>query len=152
MAPMTEEQIYNRMMALCSRREYCKGDIAAKIAALSENVDAGAMIEKLCAEKFIDDSRYAAAFVRDKSRLQGWGGIKIRYALQKKGIDKETIAEAMSQIDENQQMERLTKLMKAKALTLKVTAAEDRRARLIRFAVSRGFTYAQADAVCKNIL
>ena len=53
---MTEEQIYNRMMALCSRREYCKSDIADKIVALSEDVDAGAMIEKLCAERFIDEN------------------------------------------------------------------------------------------------
>ena len=52
---MTEEQIYNRMMALCSRREYCKNDIAAKIAALSEDVDAQAMIERLIKERFIDE-------------------------------------------------------------------------------------------------
>lgn len=148
---MTEEQIYNRMMALCSRREYCKSDIAAKIAALSEDVDAGAMIEKLCAERFIDENRYASAFVRDKSRLAGWGEMKIRYALQRKGLDKETIAEAMGQIDEDQQLERLTKLMDAKARALKTATAEEKRAKLIRFATSKGFTYAQAVEVCKKI-
>jgi regulatory protein len=148
---MTEEQIYNRMMALCSRREYCKSDIAAKIVALSEDVDAGAMIEKLCAERFIDENRYASAFVRDKSRLAGWGEMKIRYALQRKGLDKETIAEAMGQIDEDQQLERLTKLMDAKARALKTATAEEKRAKLIRFATSKGFTYAQAVEVCKKI-
>ena len=148
---MTEEQIYNRMMTLCSRREYCKSDIAAKIAALSEDVDAGAMIEKLCAERFIDENRYASAFVRDKSRLAGWGEMKIRYALQRKGLDKETIAEAMGQIDEDQQLERLTKLMDAKARALKTATPEEKRAKLIRFATSKGFTYAQAVEVCKKI-
>ena len=148
---MTEEQIYNRMMALCSRREYCKSDIAAKIAALSEDVDAGAMIEKLCAEKFLDESRYAAAFVRDKSRLSGWGETKIRYALQRKGLDKETIAQAMGEIDEEQQMDRLLKMMAAKARSLKASSEEEKRAKLIRFAVSRGFTYAQANEVSKKI-
>ena len=148
---MTEEQIYNRMMALCSRREYCKSDIAAKIAALSDEVDAGAMIRKLCDERFIDESRYAAAFVRDKSRLKGWGEVKIRYALQRKGLDSGTIAEALGEIDEEQQKERLAKLMKAKALTLKAATPEERRAKLMRFAVSRGFTYAQADEIYKMI-
>ena len=148
---MTEEQIYNRMMALCSRREYCKSDIAAKIVALSEDVDAGAMIEKLCAERFIDENRYASAFVRDKSRLAGWGEMKIRYALQRKGLDKETIAEAMGQIDEDQKLERLTKLMDAKARALKTATPEEKRAKLMRFATSKGFTYAQAVEVCKKI-
>lgn len=148
---MTEELIYSRMMALCSRREYCKADIAAKIAALSEEVDAQAMIEKLCAERFIDENRYAAAFVRDKSRLSGWGEMKIRCALQRKGLDKEIIAEAMDQIDQSQQMERLEKMMKAKAQSLKAASSEEKRAKLLRFAVSRGFTYAQADEICKKI-
>ncbi|MBO7479519.1 MAG: RecX family transcriptional regulator [Bacteroidales bacterium] len=148
---MTEEQIYSRMMALCSRREYCKSDIAAKISALSDTVDAEAMIRKLCEERFIDESRYAAAFVRDKSRLKGWGEVKIRYALQRKGLDNGTIAEAMGEIDGEQQMERLAKLMKAKAQTLKDAAPAERRAKLMRFAVSRGFTYAQADEICRTI-
>ncbi|MBR5671328.1 MAG: RecX family transcriptional regulator [Bacteroidales bacterium] len=148
---MTEEQIYNRMMALCSRREYCKRDIAAKIAALSEEVDAEAMIARLIKERFIDENRYAAAFVRDKSRLAGWGEMKIRYALQKKGLEKETIAEAMGEIDPEEQLDRLAKLMQAKARTLKTATAEEKRAKLMRFAASKGFTFAQADEVCKKI-
>lgn len=148
---MTEEQIYSRMMALCSRREYCKSDIAAKIAALSDTVDADSMIGRLCEERFIDESRYAEAFVRDKSRLQGWGEMKIRYALQRKGLDKATIAKALEQLDGTEQMERLAKLMKAKAQSLKTSTPEEKRTKLMRFAVSRGFTYAQADEVCKKI-
>jgi len=148
---MTEEQIYSRMMALCSRREYCKSDIAAKISALSDTVDADAMIRKLCDERFIDESRYAAAFVRDKSRIKGWGEIKIRYALQRKGLDTETISEAMGEIDSEQQKERLAKQMMAKARTLKAASPEEKRAKLLRFAISRGFTYAQAEEICKTI-
>lgn len=148
---MTEEQIYNRMMALCSRREYCKSEIAAKIASLSEEVDAEAMIARLIKERFIDENRYAAAFVRDKSRLAGWGEMKIRYALQKKGLEKETIAEAMGEIDPEEQLDRLAKLMQAKARTLKNATAEEKRAKLMRFAASKGFTFAQADEVCKKI-
>lgn len=149
---MTQEQIYNRMAALCSRREYCKSDISAKIAALSADADAQAIISRLCEEKFLDESRYAAAFVRDKSRLQGWGDMKIRFALQRKGLGKETIDEALSQIDAQAQTERLTKLMRAKAQALKNATVDEKRAKLIRFAVSRGFSYSQADMICKSII
>ena len=149
---MTQEQIYNRMAALCSRREYCKSDISAKITALSPDADAQALISRLCEERFLDESRYAAAFVRDKSRLQGWGDVKIRFALQRKGLDEETIDEALSQIDTEAQTERLTKLMKSRAQSLKDAAEDEKRAKLIRFAVSRGFSYAQASTICKKIL
>ena len=36
------------------------------------------MLQKLLADRFIDDNRYAEAFVRDKIRLSGWGARKIR--------------------------------------------------------------------------
>ena len=139
------------MMALCSRREYCKSEIAAKITALSEEVDATAMIGRLCEERFIDENRYAAAFVRDKSRLAGWGEMKIRYALQRKGLDKETIAAAMEEIDQDGQMERLTKMMTAKVKALKDATPDEKRSKLMRFATSRGFTYAQADEAYRII-
>jgi len=109
------------------------------------------MIARLIKERFIDENRYAAAFVRDKSRLAGWGEMKIRYALQKKGLEKETIAEAMGEIDPEEQLDRLAKLMQAKARTLKNATAEEKRAKLMRFAASKGFTFAQADEVCKKI-
>ena len=148
---MTDDQILSRMMTLCSRREYCKSDIAAKIAALSPEADAEALIRRLCDEKFIDESRYAAAYVRDKSNLSGWGEAKIRYALQKKGIDKQTIAESMGQIDTERQKERLEKMMRAKAQTLKAASPEERRAKLLRFAVSRGYPYPLADEICRKL-
>ena len=34
------------------------------------------VLQKLLADRFIDDNRYAEAFVRDKIRLSGWGAAR----------------------------------------------------------------------------
>ena len=38
-------------------------------------------------------------FARDKSSLQGWGKVKIRVDLQRKGIEESAITAALSEID-----------------------------------------------------
>ena len=58
-------------------------------------------------DRFIDDGRYAEAFVRDKLRLSGWGEYKIRTALQRKRIDRELIDAALAQADRQDMAGRL---------------------------------------------
>lgn len=62
---------------------------------------------KLLADRFIDDNRYAEAFVRDKIRLSGWGARKIRTSLRLKGIAAAIIDEALARLDPANQSERL---------------------------------------------
>ena len=52
--------------------------------------DAEQVLGRLVRDRFIDDSRYAEAFVREKLRLSGWGEYKIRTALQRKGVSTGT--------------------------------------------------------------
>ncbi|NLD22350.1 MAG: regulatory protein RecX [Bacteroidales bacterium] len=148
---MTADQILSRMMALCSRREYCRRDIEKKIVALSQEVDAAKIIDRLCKEKFLDENRYSSAFVRDKSGLQGWGEAKIRYALHTKGVEKEAVEAALALLDEDSQVERLQKLLALKAKSVKADDAEQLRTKLLRFALSRGFSYQQAGNALKQL-
>jgi regulatory protein len=74
-----------RMQALCSRSEKCKADIRMKLGrnGIPEK-DIVEILDKLQEEGFIDEQRYAGAFVRDKFRLQGWGPVKIANMLKNK--------------------------------------------------------------------
>ena len=47
-------------------------------------------MQRLVAERFIDDSRFARLFVRDRLRFASWGERKILMALRQKGIDEAT--------------------------------------------------------------
>lgn len=150
---MTEEQIKvtDKMRALCSRREYCSSDIFAKVVkALDGDKEASrTVVDRLISEKYIDDSRYAAAFVRDKSSISGWGETKIRYMLSAIGIARDVISQALNETDPDKASSRLEKLMVRKAAALKDDP--QRRLKLIRYGLGRGYLYEEVSSVVDRI-
>lgn len=149
---MDPQKVADRMRGLCSRREYCRQDIMKKVlAALGGDADeAGRIMDRLVEEKYIDDLRYASAFARDKSSIAGWGATKIRYMLSAKGIDRETIAAALQEVDEGKASDRLEKLLSAKVRSLKDDP--QCRMKLLRFALGRGYQYDEAAEVIDRLL
>ena len=146
------QKVADRMRGLCSRREYCRQDIMKKVLeALGGDADeAGRIMDRLVEEKYIDDLRYASAFARDKSSIAGWGVTKIRYMLAAKGIDRETIAAALQEVDEGKASDRLEKLLSGKVRSLKDDPQS--RMKLLRFALGRGYHYDEAAEVIDRLL
>ena len=140
------------MRALCSRREYCRKDILKKVMTALDGDAAKAeeVVGKLVEERYVDDRRYAAAFARDKASIAGWGAAKIRYMLAAKGVDREIIASALEEVDVTRADARLEKLMENKARSLKDDP--QRRIKLLRFGVGRGYGYEEVSSVIDRIL
>ncbi len=149
---MQKEKIYSRLSKLCSVREYCKADIARKVELLKgeDAIDTQAIISQLCKDKYIDENRYAAAFARDKSALQGWGESKIRIALARKGLDGDAIAYGLEQIDPERAKARMESVLAAKLHTIK-GEGQQVLAKLLRFGTSRGYSYNQIKAFYDNV-
>ena len=153
---MDPSRVKERLEAQCARREYCSSDVLRKAAELlareiqgqarNDSGEAEQIVAELVRDGFVDDSRYAAAFAREKSRLTGWGPIKIRQALQVKKIPREIISEALAAAAGEDADSRLEKLLSAKARTLE--GDPQARLKLIRFALSRGYEY---DAVQRTL-
>ena len=140
------------MRALCSRREYCRKDVLKKVMTALDGDAAKAeeVVGKLVEERYVDDRRYAAAFARDKASIAGWGAAKIRYMLAAKGVDREIIASALEEIDVNRADARLEKLMETKARSWKDDP--QRRNKLLRFGMGRGYGYEEVSSVIDRIL
>lgn len=145
-------KVADRMRALCSRREYCRKDVLKKVMTALDGDAAKAeeVVGKLVEERYVDDRRYAAAFARDKASIAGWGAAKIRYMLAAKGVDREIIASALEEIDVNRADTRLEKLMENKARSLKDDP--QRRIKLLRFGVGRGYGYEEVSSMIDRIL
>ena len=145
-------KVADRMRALCSRREYCRKDILKKVMTALDGDAAKAeeVVGKLVEERYVDDRRYAAAFARDKASIAGWGAAKIRYMLAAKGVDSEIIASALEEVDVSRADARLEKLMENKARSLKDDP--QRRMKLIRFGVGRGYGYEEVSSMIDRIL
>jgi regulatory protein len=148
-AEFTPEQLdaCARAEAICSQAETCASDIRKKLGAwgLSEE-DAGAVIDHLKESNFINDERYARAYVKDKFRFNGWGRQKISFKLRSKKISREIQDAAFAEIEEEAYSGRLLKLLSDKAGTIKARDPYDLRVKLIRFAMGRGFESSQIRA------
>jgi len=140
---MTADEILYKLAAKCSTSEQCLSDVESKLAKydLTEE-ERTRILRHLVEEKYIDDRRYAEAFVRDKYRFNKWGRIKIAQGLRMKGIDSETISTAMKAIDEAEYLDILRDLIKAKRKSTRGKNDYEINGKLVRFATGRGFEYA----------
>ena len=127
-------------MRLCARAERSSGDARRLMATWEVPAqDREGVLQRLIREKFIDDGRYAEAFVREKVNLNGWGEWKIRSALRRKGVAENTINAALGQLSPEQSAQRLAERLKRKMRTVKYSSAYDLRTKLIRYALSLGY-------------
>ena len=146
------EKALDKMRRLCSRREYCVADIRSKLLKALEGDEgkADAALKRLIEEKYVDDLRYATAFVRDKSAIAGWGQVKIRYMLSAKGVSRDVIAQALEEVDEPKAACRLVKLLENKYKSLK----DDPQCKLkmLRFGLGRGYAYEDVASVVDALI
>lgn len=150
---LTPPEALHRAAALCSSAEHCTADIREKLARWGvTEADSRTIIDRLVQERFIDEQRYAVAFVKDKFRFSGWGRIKMRYALQQKRIDGSDIDHALATLDEEQYNDRLLELLQAKSRSIRDDDPKARRAKLFRFATSRGFESALIFNALKQVV
>ncbi len=150
---MDFKQALNKAEALCSRKEYCKADIRKKLKKWEvEEVKHDQILDQLCADKFIDESRFASFFVRDKFKFNHWGKIKITYHLKQKGLDNETIQNAIAQIDNDTYREKLEEVVREKLKEVKNRDFMKKKAALIRNATSKGFEYQEVMPVVDQLL
>ncbi len=130
------------LMRLCARSEKSTSD--AKRLLRNWGVDESAhsrIIAKLISDRFIDDERYASAYVREKSSLNGWGERKIRAALRLKGIEDSIISKALGEINSDASRQRLQERLQRKAKSTKSANSYELRTKLIRYGLSLGFSY-----------
>ena len=138
----TEEEAFLQLAALCANAEHCQYEMLEKMKRweLSEEAQARVMAQ-LIEERYVDDRRYARAFVKDKIRYNKWGHRKVQQGLWMKRIDKEIQDEVLDDIDEKEYLEVLKPLLKQKRKSIKANSDYELNQKLVRFAYGRGFTF-----------
>ena len=137
---ISEEVALQRLETLCAAGEHCRHELTEKLRKWGLTAqEATRILESLEQRRFVDDSRFASAFVRDKLLYNHWGKIKISLALRAKRIDPDIIDEALDEIDAEEYEEVAREFLAAKARTVKEGNCYDGRSRLYRHGLSRGF-------------
>lgn len=148
---VSEEEALARLEELCARAEHCTGEIRERLwkwgiaSDIQEKI-----IDSLIDRRFVDDTRFARAFVNDKFRFARWGRRKIAYALAAKRIDREIIRDTLAEIDEETYLKNLSDLIQAKAKSVGCETYEQRE-KILRFIVGRGYEPSLASDLIRKI-
>lgn len=133
-------KLLNKAAAYCTSAERCRSEVAEKLRQWGmSGEESEAVIEKLERERFIDERRYAQAYVHDKFNYNKWGRRKISLMLFAKGIADDIVEEALQTIDDEAYEETLYRLLEAKLGIMKWSDTRERNAKLVRYAAGRGF-------------
>lgn len=138
--PLSTQEIYQKLSCRCSVCEYAPIEIKRKAMLLGASADAADSItDRLVDENFINEQRYAQAFVHDKFSLNRWGKNKIAAALHQKHITPALVTQAIELIDPDEYQNTLKELLIAKSQGLQEPDRSKHTRKLLAFAVSRGF-------------
>ena len=98
------------------------------------------IVEALIKERFVDDARFA-----------GWGAVKIAYNLKGLGVAESVVKAAIAENMENFAPDRLNEILQKKWNGLKPgLALQQKREKVLRFALGRGFQYGQIMDIIKD--
>jgi len=142
MKQKSENDAYLTLAAICAQAEHCQWEMLEKMRRWELPEDAQARVmERLVKERYVDDERFARAFVMDKIRYNKWGRRKVEQALWQKRIDEDIRKCVLDEVDDEEYLKVLQPLLKQKRKSTKAQSDYELNQKLIRFALGRGFTF-----------
>ena len=142
MKQKTEQDAYLTLAALCAQAEHCQWEMLEKMRRWELDDEAQARVmQRLVSERYVDDERYARAFVKDKVRYNKWGRRKVEQALWQKHIDEDIRQRVLDEVDDDEYLAVLKPLLQQKRRSTKAANDYELNQKLMRFALGRGFTF-----------
>lgn len=139
---MSEKDALLRLSALCAQGEHCQWEMTEKLRKWEIDDEAQARImERLVKGRYVDDERFARAFVLDKIRYNKWGRRKVEQALYQKHIADDIRRRTLDDVSDEEYLKVLQPLLKQKRRSTKAASDYEMNQKLIRFALGRGFTF-----------
>ena len=134
------EQALIRLETLCARGEHSTRELREKLRRWAiDPGDADKIIESLTKRRFVDDERFARAYINDKFRFARWGRRKIAVGLAGKGIPSSIYRDLFAEIDQTEYETILSDLLLAKSRSIEEPKTYEGRTKLYRFGISRGY-------------
>ena len=138
---LDEQQALKRLAAECAKGEHSSGEMLQKMQRWGlAQPEQERVLRYLTDNRFVDDERFARMFIRDKMRLNHWGPRKIEQALWAKHIDGTVSRPLLAEVTAEEWAEQLSPLLKTRRKSIKAATQYEADMKLVRFALSRGFT------------
>jgi regulatory protein len=130
----------HKIEAFCAYQERCDQEVRLKLR--SWNMDAehvDILISDLITHNFLNEERFAEAYVSGKFRIKKWGRVKIRQHLKQKNISAYSINKALATIDDKEYLSTIRELLETKSRLVKSKDKWDRLNKLKRYLASKGY-------------
>lgn len=133
----------------CAYQERCHKEIEQKLYDLNMIPEVKEhIILHLLQHNFLNEERYAKAYVRGKFSIKKWGRVKIINQLKFKGISEYNIKSGLAEIDSNEYLRTLQAIAKKKLPLIKESNSYKKTSKLASFLISKGF---ESELVFKTV-
>nr|WP_312576880.1 RecX family transcriptional regulator [Sedimentibacter sp.] len=144
---------YNYAVSILTRSAKSEKELRTKMINKGYEIDIiNVIIDKLKANKYIDDCDYSDKFIHDKMNLSKYGKRKIKDALYNKGIDRRIIEEKLSLISTEEENIRAYTLGEKKLKSLTKEDNTKKYIKLSRFLIGKGFEYGTVKRAVNKLL
>jgi len=99
------------------------------------------VLAELIVDNFLNEERFAKAYVSGKFKIKRWGKIKIRQGLKFRKISEYSIKKGMLEIDYDEYLNTIITLLEKKNEHLRAKDKWDRRKKLTSYAQQKGYEY-----------
>lgn len=124
----------------CSYQERCHKEVQQKLLTMRmipEAIDV--IIVHLLQHNFLNEERFAKAFVRGKFRIKKWGRYRITQELKQKDISKHLIVLALKEIEDFEYLETFNELAEHKLRSIRESNAQKKKKKLADYLLYRGW-------------
>ncbi len=144
-----EMSLLARAERYCANEEQCRTSVRKKLCDWGATPDASTkIVNRLIDQGFIDERRFARAYVSSKLRNQKWGRLKVIYQLRSKQVPPKFITEALAEIPDEEYRNILLDVARTKWETYAPSEpTAKRRAKLVTFLASRGYESPEIQAM-----
>lgn len=138
---MSFDRALEKAMRYCSYQERCVQDLEKRFYAWNvKKSDWDKLLDYLLAEDFLNETRFIEAYVRGKFLIKKWGKNRITMGLMQKHISGKKVLEAFDkEIDEEEYLQTIKKLVEKKTQLINEPDDLKRRDKLYRYLLSKGF-------------
>jgi len=137
--PLSFEEVLAKLMRYCSYQERSELEVRQKANTLGyRGNDVDLLVERLIADNFQNEKRFAEAYVRGKVNAKRWGIFKIREGLSSKGVASQVATKALNSINKKDYLDNLNYLLRNKLKDIS-QFNQDEKAKLYRFLLSKGY-------------
>ena len=136
----TLEQALSRLQRYCTYQDRCHIEVERKLTEMRMIPQAKEqIIMSLIEDDYLNEERFALAFVKGKFRIKKWGRIRLKAELKKRKISKYLIKSALEQISEKDYLFTFEELANRKENSIKADSILLKKKKLADYLIYRGW-------------